>query len=76
MNLFSEDHKGMKVSASGILRRNTTDQGVAWARGELLKHMEQAAEEYYKGNITAVDELFQLYCVGEKARKAAKAVAS
>lgn len=37
--------------------------------GRLAEHLEEAAAAFYAGDGTKVDELFQLWCVGERARE-------
>ncbi|RRJ96808.1 hypothetical protein Ga0100231_023870 [Opitutaceae bacterium TAV4] len=73
--IFAPDHKGMKVSASGVLERRS-GTGLHYMRCEMHKHLEVVATKYYAGETAIVDEFFQLYCLGEEARKAAKAKAA
>ena len=32
----------------------------------MLKHLDEMADRYYAGDIAAVDEFLQLYCLDEK----------
>jgi len=69
-NLLGKKHKGMKVSASGVLGRIRdgwkVDNGLRFMSGEIMKHLEEAAERFYEGDPTGCDEFFQLYCLDEK----------
>jgi len=62
-------HTGMRISMSGLLGRLrdggqlTGDQ--RYVLGELLRHLEMVAERYYSGDVVAVDEFLQLYCLAE-----------
>lgn len=62
-------HMGCRISAPGILGRIRDgwkiDQGQRYAAGEMLKHMQIFAEQYYAGDTKAMDEFLQLYCLDE-----------
>lgn len=68
--LLGPKHKGMRVDHSGILGRIANGCKVRsdqrWMLGELDKHLKEAADRFYSGDISAVDELFQLYCLDDK----------
>lgn len=57
-------HYGMCISARGLLVRVGGHLKVG-AR-EMLKHLDEMATRYYAGDIAAVDEFLQLYCLDEK----------
>jgi len=62
-------HQGMRVEASGFL--STQRRGSAMFCRMMLGHLEELARCYYSGDIAAVDEFLQLYCLGEADRKLA-----
>jgi hypothetical protein len=65
--LLGPKHKGLKVSASGLLGRIARGQrpnkGMRYMLGVLLEHLEHVGEQYYSGNVAVVDEFLQLYCL-------------
>ena len=69
-NLLGEKHKGLRISASGLLDRiakgKKVDTGDRFMLGELLRHMEEIGTRYYSGDIRVVDEFLQLYCLDRK----------
>lgn len=71
--VFAPDHKGMLVSASGILKRKESNKGLRYMREQMFEHLQTLATHYYAGNLAVVDEFLQLYCLGQEAREAAKA---
>ena len=56
-------HQGMRISAAGILRRVKGD--LKFGAITLLDHLEQMAELFYSGDLTAVDAFLQLYNLDE-----------
>jgi len=68
-DLLAADHKGMKVSAEGLLGRITRgkrpDKLDRYLLGEMLNHLELVGKRYYAGDVTGVDEFLQLYCLAE-----------
>lgn len=57
-------HTGMRISAEGVLGRirdGNHYEGLNYACGVLLGHMEQMATRFYAGDVKAVDEFLQLY---------------
>lgn len=62
-------HQGMRVSARGLLSGNT--KLYKHLRSEMVDNLEEVARRYYAGDLAAVDEFLQLYCLGEEARKQA-----
>ena len=57
-------HHGMCISAHGLLAR--VGGHLKGGAREMLKHLEEMATRYYAGDIAAVDEFLQLYCLDEK----------
>ncbi|BDX19657.1 hypothetical protein MFKK_24670 [Halopseudomonas aestusnigri] len=57
-------HQGMRISAAGMLNR--VGGRLQFGAREMLKHLEEMATRYYAGDIAAVDEFLQLYCLDEK----------
>ncbi len=67
---LAEKHRGMKISAAGVLRRISegwkVDAGLRYGAGELLGHLQSMADQFYAGDIKVVDEFLQLYCLDGK----------
>lgn len=67
--LLAKKHTGMRVDHSGILGRISAGCKVRpdqrYILGEMDKHLEEMARRFYGGEITAVDEFLQLYCLDE-----------
>lgn len=57
-------HQGMRISAAGMLNR--VGGRLQFGAREMLKHLDEMATRYYAGDIAAVDEFLQLYCLDEK----------
>lgn len=57
-------HHGMCISAPGLLAR--VGGHLKGGAREMLKHLEEMATRYYAGDIAAVDEFLQLYCLDDK----------
>jgi hypothetical protein len=57
-------HHGMRISAHGLLAR--VGGYLKGGAREMLKHLDEMATRYYAGDIAAVDEFLQLYCLDEK----------
>ena len=68
-DLLGPKHQGCRISAPGILGRIRDgwklDNGMRYATGEMLKHMEETAKRFYAGDAKAIDEFLQLYCLDE-----------
>ena len=63
---------GIRVNARGWLRRIQAQAGFeaqGWFCEELLKHLQELGDRFYAGDIKAVDEFLQLYCLDEKRPK-------
>ncbi|WVM88976.1 hypothetical protein ULG90_06595 [Halopseudomonas pachastrellae] len=67
-------HQGMRISAAGMLNR--VGGRLQFGAREMLKHLEEMATRYYAGDIAAVDEFLQLYCLDEKRPEQRAAVES
>lgn len=63
---LAKKHDGMKVDSSVIYR---DIRGGKFMREQMHKHLTEMASRYYAGDIAAVDEFCQLYCLGEAERK-------
>lgn len=67
-DLLAPKHTGMRISADGILGRIRDGRyfrGLNYGCGVLLDHLNQMAARFYAGDIRAVDEFLQLYCLDE-----------
>lgn len=80
---LAADHTGMRVDYLGLFGQS--QRGLRYARdtanAEMLRqfteHMTELGNRFYSGDIAAVDEFLQLYCVGRDARASiAKATVS
>ena len=63
---LADKHHGMRVSASGILGRIRDGRyfrELDFGCGELLRHLEEMSTRFYEGDIKAVDEFLQMYCL-------------
>ena len=67
-------HQGMCISARGLLSR--VGGHLKGGAREMLKHLDEMADRYYAGDIAAVDEFLQLYCLDEKRPEQQAAVES
>ena len=68
---LAKKHTGMRVNAGHALEIGTSDRcknrkGYAFMASELTRHLQEAADRYYAGDVTGCDELFQLYCFDQK----------
>lgn len=66
---LAEKHRGMRVNARGML--TSTGSFHKFGCEEMAGHLEEVARRYYAGDVAAVDEFLQLYCLGEEERKKA-----
>jgi hypothetical protein len=66
-NLLGPKHTQMRVSAPGLLGRirdgRKVERGHRYMVGQMLIHLEEIGKRYYVGDIKAVDEFLQLYCL-------------
>jgi hypothetical protein len=58
----------MRVSINGLIGpirdgREKANKGNRYVLGCLLEHLNEMANRFYNGDITAVDEFCQLYCL-------------
>jgi hypothetical protein len=51
-----------------LLERNRT--GFTHMRAEMARNLKEMAQRFYSGDLAAVDEFLQLYCIGETERAA------
>ena len=73
---LAADHTGMRVDYLGLFGQS--QRGLRYARdtanAEMLRqfteHMTELGNRFYSGDMAAVDEFLQLYCVGQDARAA------
>jgi hypothetical protein len=66
---LAKKHEGMRIDASGLLGRirdGKYHHVHQFGCGEMLRHLEAMAEQYYAGNIAFVDEFLQCYCLDNK----------
>jgi hypothetical protein len=68
---LAQKHAGMRVNARHMLECGTAGKcknrkGYAYMASEMARHLEEMAERYYAGDISAVDEFCQLYCFDSK----------
>lgn len=74
--LLAQDHNGMMVDHSGLLKQCRvalrTEPGLAEMLRQLAGHMAELGERYYAGDVAVVDEFLQLYCVAADKRRAVK----
>jgi len=62
--ISSENHKGMRISAEGVLGRVRGQ--LKFGAQEMLKHLEAMAEAFYSGNVRAVDQFLQTWDLDDK----------
>ena len=60
---LAKKHEGMKISAAGILHR--VGGHLKFGAQQMHEHLEEMASRYYSGDIKAVDEFLQLYCLDD-----------
>lgn len=71
---LAPDHKGMMVNYSGMLRQTINALPRSYSfQAEMLrqfqKHIEEMGKRFYSGDLKAVDEFLQLYCVADEDRR-------
>ncbi|MBC7621233.1 MAG: hypothetical protein H7293_19990 [Candidatus Saccharibacteria bacterium] len=76
--LIADDHKGMRVDYSGLLKQSRDglrrEPGLAEMLRQLQGHLQELGQRWYAGDTAVVDEVLQLYCIESDAR--AKLVAT
>lgn len=76
--ILADKHTGMKVDYHGMLRgahavlRKSAPMS-AFMLEELERNLTELGERYYSGDVAAVDEFLQLYCVNRDGRNKAEA---
>ncbi len=69
LDQLAEKHTAMRVDHSGILGRIAGGCKVRpdqrYILGEMDKHLVEMAKRFYDGDIRAVDEFLQLYCLDD-----------
>jgi hypothetical protein len=75
--LLSPDHNAMRVDISGLIYQSIrslkrSDPSNAEMLGQLESHLQELGQRFYAGDIAAVDEFLQLYCISQNARTALK----
>ena len=68
--ILAPKHNGMRVDIQGVLgsiRDGRRGEGLNYSCGQILLHLEEMATRFYAGDVQAVDEFLQLYCL-DKAR--------
>jgi len=66
--LLAAKHTSSRISAPGILARIRDGRDLrvmGCACGLMLEHLQEMAQRYYAGDIKAVDEFLQLYCLDD-----------
>ena len=71
MNHLAPDRQGFQINGLRLLRQGR-GPGHAFQRRHMAEALELAARDFYAGKIEAIDSFFQLYGIGEEARKKAK----
>lgn len=72
---LAADHTGMRVDYTGMLGQvqralRRESPGHAEMVRQLQGHIQEMGQRFYAGDVAAVDEFLQLYCVELEARKA------
>ena len=67
--ILAPDHRGMRVNGFRYLRQ-AHGTGFTFMRREMARHVEEMGRRYYAGDVAAVDEFLQLYCIAESERAA------
>jgi len=62
MKLLTKKYEGFRISAANALHYKGF-------RVKMSEHLNEMATRYYNGDITAVDEFCQIYCLAEKQRE-------
>lgn len=67
--LLGPKYTKMKVSANGTLGRIEkgweVDALMRYTIGEMLSNLKEMSKRFYDGDVKAVDEFLQLYCLDE-----------
>lgn len=77
---LAAEHKGMRVDYRGLLRQAQdalrSESALAEMLRQLQAHMTELGRRWYAGDVAAVDEFLQLYCVEVDLRAHACAIAA
>lgn len=69
---LAADHSGMRVDYSGLLKQSRAALRESPWLAEMLRqlgeHLAELGARYYAGDVSAVDEFLQLYCVNREGR--------
>jgi hypothetical protein len=69
---LSADHRSMRVDYQGLLSQSRNglrrEPALAEMLRQLTEHLTELGERFYAGELTAVDEFLQLYCIGRERR--------
>lgn len=72
---LAAEHTGMRVDYSGMLKQARDGLRREPAQAEMLRqlgdHLRELGDRYYAGDVAAVDEFLQLYCISSDGRRAA-----
>ena len=60
---LAKRHTGMRISADGILLR--VGGQLKFGARQMSERLNEMAKRFYSGDISAVDEFLQLYCLDE-----------
>jgi hypothetical protein len=76
---LAKTHFGMRVNLHGTLNytiaylKDTHSDGhangLAYTLNEFFENLQETASHFYNNDLTACDELFQLYCIKQDQRK-------
>lgn len=74
---LADDHNGTRVDYTGLLGQSQrvlkhSSPGTAEMLRQLTGHIKEMGARFYAGEVKAVDEFLQLYCVEHEARAALK----
>ncbi len=68
-DILAPDHRGVRVNGFRCLQQ-AHGTGFTFIRREMARHLQEMGRRYYAGDVTAVDEFLQLYCIAESERAA------
>ncbi len=61
---------GMRANAMSVLRNQLNNKMLKFMRSEIARNLVELGQRYYSGDIAAVDEFLQLFCICEPERSA------
>lgn len=72
--VLAPDHTGARVNYQGLLQQSQNglrrEPGLAEMLRQLMEHLTEMGQRFYAGDVTAVDEFLQLYCIERETRAA------